>query len=77
IVNVAFRLPDDGTLVMVMVNSRADAHTVSVSAGDTGFRYLLPAQSVATFVWQPDPVGSWVRRLKQWMGDLRLLLPQA
>ncbi|MBU6248767.1 MAG: glycosyl hydrolase [Xanthomonadaceae bacterium] len=77
IVNVAFRLPDDGTLVMVMVNSRADAHTVSVSAGDTGFRYLLPAQSVATFVWQPDPVGSWVRRLKQWMGDLRPLLPQA
>lgn len=75
--NVAFVIPDDGTRVMVMVNSRVEAHTVSVGEGDASFRYTMPAQSVATFVWQPDPVGSWARRLKRWLGDLRALVPHA
>lgn len=75
VVNVAFVIPDDGTLVMVMVNSRTEAYAVKVDQGDVGFRYTMPAQSVATFVWQPDPVGSWARRLKRWLGDLRAVVP--
>jgi glucosylceramidase len=37
-----------------MVNSHADARRVFVTQDRTRFQYTLPAQSVATFVWNPD-----------------------
>jgi glucosylceramidase len=51
--NVAFRNPDAGTVVLVVTNSNTVAHRLSVAQGSTRFQYDLPAQSVATFVWQP------------------------
>ncbi|MEW9571202.1 glycoside hydrolase family 30 beta sandwich domain-containing protein [Rhodanobacter sp. Si-c] len=53
IANVAFQNADDGSVVLVVVNSGADAHHIAVDQGDVHFQYALPAQSVATFVWQP------------------------
>jgi glucosylceramidase len=51
--NVAFRNADGGTVVLVVTNSNPGAHRLSVAQGSTHFQYDLPAQSVATFVWQP------------------------
>ncbi|HET6432912.1 glycoside hydrolase family 30 protein [Dyella sp.] len=64
--NVAFRNPGDESLVLVVVNSHAQERPISVVEGGTGFRYMMPAQSVATFVWNPDPVGTWLRRALRW-----------
>ena len=69
--NVAFENPADGSLVLVVVNSHADAHPVSVIQGAFGFAYTLPAQSVATFVWNPNPMGGWLRKAFRWWKDLR------
>lgn len=52
--NVAFQNASDGSVVLVMVNSHADARAVSVAQDHIHFRYTMPAQSVATFVWNPD-----------------------
>ena len=40
-----------------MVNSDTVARRVSVMQDQTRFEYTLPAQSVATFVWNPDQTG--------------------
>lgn len=51
--NVAFRNADDGSLVLLVVNSAKRAEQFSVGHGDRTFDYTLPARSVATFVWNP------------------------
>lgn len=73
--NVAFLNPDDGSVVLVVVNSRDQARPVSVRQGQAGFAYTMPAQSVATFVWNPDPLGSWLRRALRWLGERRTAVP--
>jgi L-fucose isomerase-like protein len=40
-------------VVLVVTNSNPGAHRLSVAQGSTHFQYDLPAQSVATFLWQP------------------------
>ncbi|NMW23865.1 glycosyl hydrolase [Rhodanobacter denitrificans] len=55
--NVAFQNASDGSVVLVMVNSHADARRVFVTQDQTRFQYTLPPQSVATFVWDPDQAG--------------------
>ena len=65
--NVAFQDPSDGTIVLVMVNSHTDRRRVGVSEGQTRFEYDLPPQSVATFVWNPDPMRAWMHRALRWL----------
>jgi glucosylceramidase len=55
--NVAFQNAADGSVVLVMVNSHVDARRVFVTQDQVRFQYTLPAQSVATFVWNPDQAG--------------------
>jgi glucosylceramidase len=69
--NVAFVNPDDGSVVLVVVNSHEQASPISVMQGQAGFEYTMPAQSVATFVWNPDPLGTWLRRALRWLGTGR------
>lgn len=64
--NVAFLNPADGSIVLVVVNSHTDARAVAVSQGKNRFEYTLPPQSVATLVWNPDPLGAWLRRVRRW-----------
>jgi glucosylceramidase len=52
--NVAFQNAPDGSVVLVMVNSNTQPRLVVVKQDETRFQYTLPAQSVATFVWDPD-----------------------
>ncbi len=51
--NVAFRNAGDGALVLVVTNSGKVAHGISVGQGKLSFRYNMPAESVATFRWNP------------------------
>lgn len=51
--NVAFLDPQDGRLVLVVVNSADRERRFSVAAAGRGFSYTLPRKSVATFVWHP------------------------
>lgn len=53
--NVAFLNADDGSVVLLVVNSDPQARRFSVSAAAGGFDYELPGKSVATFVWRPAP----------------------
>jgi glucosylceramidase len=62
--NVAFQNAADGSIVLVMVNSHAEARRVSVRQEQTRFHYTLPAQSVATFVWNPQQAGGPVDTTK-------------
>lgn len=55
--NVAFQNTDDGSVVLVVVNSNPQPRTFSVSQQDRAFSYTLPASSVATFRWTPRPRG--------------------
>lgn len=50
--NVAFR-NHDGSLVLIVLNTRAQPSTFSVKAGGKAFSYALPAGAVASFVWKP------------------------
>lgn len=52
--NVAFQNAADGSVVLVVVNSNTQARPISVSQGETRFKYTLPALSVATFVWSAN-----------------------
>jgi glucosylceramidase len=70
--NVAFRNASDESLVLVMVNSHTDARRVSVTQGQVGFQYTMPPQSVATFVWNPDQAGTWMRRALRWLKGVRV-----
>ncbi|MEO7050705.1 MAG: glycoside hydrolase family 30 beta sandwich domain-containing protein, partial [Rhodanobacter sp.] len=56
--NVAFQNAADGSVVLVLINSRTDVHAVSVQQGSVHFQYSMPAQSVATFVWNPSQTGA-------------------
>ena len=67
IANVAFQNQADGSVVLVMVNSHTTARSVSVAEGQTRFEYTMPPRSVATFVWNSDLAGSWVRRAFRWL----------
>jgi glucosylceramidase len=49
--NVAFRNKDDGSLVLIVVNSSTEARRFSVQYARRNFAYELPGKSVATFVW--------------------------
>ncbi|WP_266182861.1 glycoside hydrolase family 30 protein [Dyella humicola] len=69
--NVAFQNASDGSIVLVMVNSNAEARLVSVAEGQTRFEYTMPPQSVATFVWNPDQAGAWMRRIRSWLKKTR------
>jgi len=51
--NVAFRNVGDGRLVLVVTNSGNVAHEVTIGQGKMYFRYKMPAESVATFSWNP------------------------
>ncbi len=51
--NVAFQNASDGSVVLVLINGRMQGHAVSVQQGNVHFQYTMPAQSVATFVWDP------------------------
>jgi glucosylceramidase len=61
---VAFQNPDDGSVVLVAVNGKAETQRLSVRQNELRFQYDLPAGSVTTFVWPPDmkaapaPAGS-------------------
>ena len=55
--NVAFQNAAGGSVVLVVVNSNAQARRISVKQGRTRFEYALPAQSVATFEWNPGQAG--------------------
>jgi glucosylceramidase len=48
---VAFRHPDDGSVVLLVANSGQAARDFSVRSGARAFNYRLPARSVATFTW--------------------------
>jgi glucosylceramidase len=67
--NVAFRDPSDGSVVLVVVNSHTEARTISVIQGHAGFQYTMPAQSVATFVWNPDQAVTWMRQAARWLQE--------
>jgi len=64
--NVAFLNPADGSIVLVVVNSHTDARDIAVTEGETGFQYTMPPESVATFVWNPNPARPWVRKVQRW-----------
>ena len=49
--NVAFRNPDDGSIVLIAANSATSARTMSVQCNGRLFQYTMPSRSVATFVW--------------------------
>ncbi|MEH6435916.1 glycoside hydrolase family 30 protein [Massilia sp. DD77] len=48
--NVAFR-NRDGSMALIVANGGKEARAFSVRIGKQGFRYALPANSVATFSW--------------------------
>lgn len=54
--NVAFQNADDGSLVLVVVNSARAPRAIVVRQGEVRFRYELPAASLATFRW-PGPLA--------------------
>ena len=45
----------DGSLVLVAVNSAAEARTVTVRAAAQAYSATLPSASLATYVWRPEP----------------------
>jgi glucosylceramidase len=49
---VAFRNADDGSLVLLVVNSAKTPRQFAVRIGQRSFDYTLPAASVATFTWK-------------------------
>lgn len=69
--NVAFQNAADDSIVLVMVNSNADARHVSVAEGQTRFEYTMPPQSVATFVWNAGQANAWMRRVLWWLKRTR------
>ena len=50
--DVAFRNPD-GSIVLVALNSNTSSTTFQARWNGKGFRYTLPANSMATFKWMP------------------------
>lgn len=64
--NVAFQNASDGSIVLVMVNSNAEARHVAVAEDQTRFEYTMPPKSVATFVWNQGQASAWMRRVLEW-----------
>jgi glucosylceramidase len=64
--NVAFQNASDGSLVLVVVNSNAEARPVSVAQDQSRFEYTMPPRSVATFVWNPGQSGVYMERANGW-----------
>jgi glucosylceramidase len=71
IANVAFQNASDDSVVLVMVNLNKDERRVSVTDGRNRFEYAMPAESVATFVWDPDLAAGWIRRAQRWLSGVR------
>ena len=71
IANVAFQNASDGSIVLVMVNSDADARAISVVQGQIRFEYTMPPESVATFVWNTGQTEAWTRRVLGWLKSAR------
>ncbi len=69
--NVAFQNASDGSIVLVMVNSKTEERRVSVANDQSRFEYTLPPRSVATFVWNPDPAVGTLRRVFWWLKKAR------
>lgn len=67
ITNVAFQNTTDGSIVLVMVNSNAEARPISVAEGSNRFEYTMPPKSVATFLWSRDQGITWIRRAVWWL----------
>lgn len=67
--NVAFKNASDGSIVLVMTNSKLEAQRVSVMQDQTSFQYTMPPQSVATFVWGPmRQETGWMQLLQRLFG---------
>jgi glucosylceramidase len=49
--SVAFRNADDGSKVLIVLNSGMQERAFSVRSGGSGFQYALPAGAVVTFAW--------------------------
>lgn len=49
--NVAFRNADDGSKVLIVVNTGTQERAFSVRSGGSGFQYTLPAGSVVSLAW--------------------------
>jgi glucosylceramidase len=56
---------------MVMVNLNKAERRVSVTDGRNRFEYAMPAESVATFVWDSDLATGWIRRAQRWLSGYR------
>ncbi|HXF95312.1 MAG TPA: family 16 glycosylhydrolase [Gemmatimonadales bacterium] len=50
--SVAFRNPDDGSKVLIAVNTGPEARAFRVGWAGQSFRYALPSRSVVTFRWR-------------------------
>lgn len=68
IANVAFQNESDDAYVLVLVNINKKARPVSIAQGANRIDYDMPAESVATLVWNRNPAGAWIRRVLQWLG---------
>ena len=66
--NVAFRNADDGSVVLVVVNSKTQARRFSVAQDKVYFEYTMPPESVATLRWNPNlAAGSWEQRTRRFL----------
>ena len=61
IMDVAFRNPDGGT-VLVVHNENDNPATFAVREGDQAFTYTLPGGALATFTWRGTIPGSYALR---------------
>ena len=75
IANVAFQNVSDGSIVLVMVNLNKDERRLTITDGRNRFAYAMPAESVATFVWDPDLAAGWIRRAQRWLSGTRAQIP--
>jgi glucosylceramidase len=55
--NVAFRNADDGSTVLIAVNSNTQPQAVTVQREGHAYRHVLPARSLTTLVW-PDEAAT-------------------
>ena len=50
---VAFKNADDGSIILIALNSNTAASTLAVTSAGQAFSYSLPAGAAATFLWHP------------------------
>jgi glucosylceramidase len=63
IATVAFQNAHDGTVVLVVVNSKTAVQRVAVKQDQIRFQSTLPPRSVATFVWNPQQAAKPTRAI--------------